>query len=136
MYLTKTELATHLNLDTVDIITEGDDAKVQAAIDGGISEAKGYLNDFDKDSIFLQTGASRHPLLLTFVKDIAVWHLIVLSNYQADKEFREKRYNRAVSWLRSVQKGDVIPDLPKAQITAQKPARIIHGSNPKRTQHF
>jgi phage gp36-like protein len=73
-------------------------------------------------------------LLLTFVKDIAVWHLIALSNYQADIALREKRYDRAVSWLKGVQKGDITPDLPASDKSV--PGRISYGSNEKREQHF
>ena len=136
MYTSKDELKTHMNVDSIDVITGSDDTIVDAAIDSAVSEAKGYLGRFDIAQIFSAVGAARNTLLLTFVKDLATWHLVVLSNYQADIEFREKRYNRAVSWLKSVQKGDVTPDLPLAAVTEEKPAKIIYGSNPKKTQHF
>lgn len=123
-----------MHLDTVDVITGGDDTIVAAAIDGAVSEAKGYLSDYDTAIIFSATGSERHPLLVTFVKDLAVWHLVVLSNYSADIELREKRYNRAIEWLKSVQKGLVVPDLPRPIDYSPKP--ILYGSNPKRTQHF
>jgi hypothetical protein len=73
-------------------------------------------------------------LLLIFVKDIAVWHLIKLSNYQADLEYRGKLYDRAVSWLKGVQKGDITPDLPAT--TNEYNAKVTWGSNPKREQHY
>jgi phage gp36-like protein len=73
-------------------------------------------------------------LLLIFVKDIAVWHLIKLSNYQADLEYRGKCYDRAVAWLKAVQKGDVTPDLPES--TNEVMTKITWGSNDKRVQHF
>lgn len=134
MFITKNELGSHMHLETVDIITGGDDAIVDAAIDGAVSETKGYLSDFDTSTIFSAVGSNRHPLLVTFVKDIAVWHLVVLSNYSADIELREKRYNRAIEWLKSVQKGLVVPDLPRAQEASKNP--VIWGSNPKRNQHY
>lgn len=134
MFVSKSELGSHMHLDTVDVITGGDDTIVDAAIDGAVSEAKGYLSDYDTAAIFSTTGGERHPLLVTFVKDIAVWHLVVLSNYNADIELREKRYNRAIEWLKSVQKGLVVPDLPRP--VDDPPKQILYGSNPKRTQHF
>lgn len=135
MFTSKDELKTHMNVDSIDVITESDDTLVEAAIDGAVSEAKGYLTgSFDTDAIFNATGSMRHALVLTFVKDIAVWHLIALSNYQADIAMREKRYDRAISWLKGVQKGDIVPDLPAAPSTVT--AKIIYGSNPKRNQHF
>lgn len=134
MWITKSELKTHMNVDSIDVITGGDDTLVTSAVDGAVSEAKGYLNSYDIDTIFAATGADRHALLLIFVKDIAVWHLIKLSNYQADLEFRGKCYDRAVAWLKAVQKGDVTPDLPAT--TSEYTSRIAWGSNDKRVQHF
>lgn len=133
MFTTKQELASHMHIDTIDVITDGDDTIVQGAIDGAVSEAKGYLQNYDTAAIFNQSGDNRNALLLTFVKDIAVWHLVVLSNYNADIELREKRYDRAVSWLKGVQKGDITPDLPAA---GEGTGPIKWGSNPKKTQHF
>lgn len=136
MFTTKDELKTHMSVDNIDIITDGDDTIVESAIDSAVSEAKGYLNDFDILAIFSATGSSRNTLLLTFIKDIAVWHFMTLSNYQADIEFRKSRYERAVAWLKSVMKGDVVPDLPRRVASDEKPARIMWGSNPKKGLRF
>jgi len=134
MWITKTELKTHMNIDNIDVITGSDDTLVTSAVDGAISEAKGYLGAYDTDTIFAATGTARHALLLIFVKDIAVWHLLKLSNYQAELEYRGKLYDRAIAWLKSVQKGDVTPDLPAS--TDESRAIITWGSNDKRVQHF
>jgi hypothetical protein bfra3_13620 len=79
-------------------------------------------------------------LLLTFVKDIAVWHFVNLCNAGAELELKEKRYDRAIAWLRQVQKGEVTPSLPRADDDGDgKPDgsnEYIFGSNPKRNQHF
>jgi hypothetical protein len=134
MWITKAELKTHMNVEDIDVITGNDDTLVTAAIDGAVSEAKGYLSSYDHATIFATTGTSRNALLLIFVKDIAVWHLLKLSNYKAELEFREKAYNRAVAWLKSVQKGEVTPDLPSS--TDDYRGKIAWGSNEKREQHF
>jgi phage gp36-like protein len=134
MWIEKEELKTHMNVDNIDVITGGDDTLVKSAIDGAVSEARGYLGSYDAAAIFSTSGDTRNALLLIFVKDIAVWHLIKLSNYQADIEYRGKLYDRAVTWLKGVQKGDITPDLPAT--TKQYNAKISHGSNPKREQHF
>jgi len=137
-YLSSTEMNTHLYAENVQVITRGDGTITQAAIDAAISEAKGYLAAYDITTIFAATGTSRNTLLLTFVKDIAAWHLIVLSNAGTETTFRQDRYNRAISWLKEVQKGNIAPDLPKAVdaagVTTGDP--IAYGSNDKRNQHF
>lgn len=140
-YITIEELHTHLHDEYVETITRGDETIAQAAIDAAIAEARGYLTRFDTDKIFQASGSRRNQLLLIFVKDIAVWHLINLCNVGTELELREKRYDRAVDWLTAVQKGNVSPDLPGREPDAGKPdndpiGTIAYGSNPKRIQHY
>ena len=136
-FLTSDELKTHLYAENITAIANTDTTIVTAAIDGAVSEAKGYLAAFDIATIFAATGASRNALLLIFIKDMAVWHFITLCNAGTELDFRQTRYDRAISWLKAVQKGDVMPDLPKATATdTSNPATIVYGSNTKREQHF
>jgi phage gp36-like protein len=136
MFLTIIELNTHLYTENVEVITRGDDTIPQAAIDAAIAEAKGYLNAFDVAAVFAKTGSNRNALLLTFVKDIAAWHLLVLCNAGVEMKLRQDRYERAISWLNAVQKGDVKPDLPEAPVTDATGDSIRFGSNEKKIQHF
>lgn len=137
MFLTKEELKTHLYDENVNVISREDDTILTAAIDAAIAEAKGYLAAFDREQVFSQTESERNALLLVFVKDIAVWHFINLCNAGTEIELRRHRYDRAIDWLKSVQKGDVSPDLPTVQDeTGATPGIVKFGSNPKRNQHF
>ena len=138
MFLTSNELKAHLYAENVEVITRGDSTIVAAAIDAAMSETKGYLSAFDLEAIFTSEGDSRNALLLTFVKDIASWHLVNLCNAGSDLKLRQDRYERAVEWLRQVQKGNVSPDLPAATNTdgSEKTIGITYGSNEKRIQHF
>lgn len=137
MFLTKEDLHTHLRAENAELITRGADTLITAAIDGAVAEAKGYLGDYDTGVVFAAVGELRHPLLLIFVKDIAVWHLINLSSNGTLYDVREKRYNRAVEWFKGVQKGDLTPDLPRKIDELGTPSTLIHcTSNPKRTTHF
>lgn len=139
-YLSPSEISSHMYDENIQTITRGDDTLIQASIDAAIAEAKGYLNRFDISKIFAATADKRNQLLLIFIKDIAVWHLITLCNAGTDLEFREKRYDRAVDWLKAVQKGNVNPDLPLLDTgtssTSDAVGPIIFGSNPKRSNHF
>lgn len=131
MYLSAEELRTHLRLENIAAITRNDPALAQSAIDGAISEAKGYLTRFDTQAIFQTSGNSRNQLLLIFVKDIAAWHLINIVNPNIDLKLRQERYERAIQWLRDVQKGLVSPDLPPAP--DKDPSLTQFGSMPKNT---
>lgn len=140
-YLTIQELNTHLHDELVETITRGDNAIAEAAIDAAVAEAKGYLSRFDTARIFSALGSKRNQLLLIFVKDIAIWHLINLCNAGTELELRQDRYERAIDWLKAVQKGDVSPDLPEWEPEEGKGDQytvgmIAYGSNPKRCQHF
>lgn len=137
-FITVEELKTHYYRETVDLITREDDTIVTASIDGAIQEAKGYLGAYDREAVFAQVSTERNALLLIFVKDIAVWHFINLGNAGTDYQNRENRYNRAIDWLKGVQRGDVTPDLPKQIDESGKPTAdgIKFGSNPKKNQHF
>ena len=106
-----------------------------------MAEAKGYLTRFDCTRVFSASGNKRNQLLLIFVKDIATWHLINLCNAGTDLKFRQDRYERAIDWLKAVQRGDVSPDLPDRETEEETGSNapigpIAYGSNPKRCQHF
>lgn len=139
-FLTPQELETHLYKENIDVISRDDETILTAAIDAAQQEASGYLGAYDKQAIFEARGVKRNALLLIFIKDIAVWHFINLCNAGTDLQLRQDRYERAVSWLRQVQKGEVTPDLPKPDADGDgnpdTAGSFIYGSNPKRNQHF
>lgn len=139
MYITTDELKTHLYKENIRLIQGDDETILLSAIEGAEEEASGYLAKYDRKAIFSQRGNDRHALLLIFLKDIAVWHFITLCNAGADLDFRRFRYERAISWLRAVQKGEVSPTLPfldeDSDGSPDNP-EYLYGSNPKRYNHF
>lgn len=139
-FITAKELETHLYKEDIDTISREDETILTAAVDAAIEEAYGYLGAYDRKKIFEATEGKRNPLLLIFVKDIAVWHFINLCNAGCDLELREKRYDRAVSWLRQVQRGETTANLPIVDENGDgepdTAGEYIYGSNPKRNQHF
>lgn len=139
-FITPEELKTHLYKENIDVISREDETILTAAIDAAVQEAYGYLGAYNRDKIFSAAGSERNALLLIFVKDIAVWHFINLCNAGTDLQLRQDRYERAISWLRQVQKSEVRPNLPVIDEDGDgKPdtaGDYIYGSNPKRDQHF
>lgn len=141
-FLTHEELKTHLYRENIETIAREDETIVLAAIDAAIQEAYGYLGAYDRRKIFEAEGAERNALLLIFVKDIAVWHFVNLCNAGTDLELRQDRYERAIGWLKSVQRSETKPNLPVAEDTDGdgKPdgpvGEYVFGSNPKRNQIF
>lgn len=139
-FITPAELETHLYRENIDIISRSDETLLTAAIDAAVQEAYSYLGAFDRERIFSSEGTERNALLLIFVKDIAVWHFINLCNAGTELELRQSRYERAVAWLRQVQKGELTPALPVVDEDgdgrSDSPGEYIYGSNPKRKQHY
>lgn len=137
-YLEPAEINTHLYGEIVNEISRADATILQAAIDAAISEMRGYISFFDVDTILAATGTGREPILLLFTKDIAVWHFISLANPNVEMEYRETRYNNAIKWLRSVQKGETVPNLPPATNPDEtvQTGKVKFGSNTKRQTSY
>lgn len=125
MFAEKSDLKNNIYNYQTDQITEGDDNIVLHAINAAISEVKSYLtwNDkkeyldgrphYDVEAIFSKTGADRNPLILNHVLTIAKYYIIDLSNVDILMETAEKRYDRAIDWLKQLSKGSVnLDELP------------------------
>lgn len=110
---------------------------VAAAIDAAIEEASGYLGAYDRKKIFGTEGDERNALLLIFVKDIAVWHFINLCNAGTDLQLRQDRYERAVAWLKSVQRSEIKPNLPVMRMptATESPTPLPESTFSGRTQN-
>lgn len=55
---------------------------------------------------------TRHPLLLTYCKDIALYHIHTNISPQNIPQLRKDRYDQAISWLNKVNKDMLSLDLP------------------------
>lgn len=137
-FLNRNEINTHLFGEIVDEVQRDWIGAIDAAIDAAIEEVSGYISMYDVAAIMATTGTARNAILLLYTKDVAVWHFIQLANPNIDMDLREKRYDRAIAWLKDVQKGIVVPNLPlptSLDETAQL-GKIKFGSNPQRNTHY
>lgn len=137
-YLSVEEFKTHLYDGVVSEIDRTDNSIAQSAIDAAIAEAMGYLTAYDTQAIFAATGTARNPILLLYVKDIAVWHFIQLANPNVEMNLRLTRYEKAIDFLGRIQSGKVNPALP---YPAEPPVEesnnyIKYGGNDKRILNF
>lgn len=111
-----------------------EDCEMQA-----IAEMKSYLNkSYDVEKIFTTEGTARHPLVLMYAKDIAVYHLFCIHNPYKMSQIRKDRYERAVDWLKGVASGLITvvgaPRLPEDEAADNSPWQIEN--NEFRTTHF
>ena len=91
--------------------TEYDPQIVEICEDRAVAEMRSYLNKaYDCDTIFAARGDERHPLILMFAIDIAVYHIFCIHNPYKISSIRKERYERAVEWLKGIMRGDVTVD--------------------------
>lgn len=138
MYLSPNEINTHLGVEQIEAISDGDETMLTAAIDAAIAEAKGYLKAYDIAAELSKSANERNALLVIFIKDIAVWHFVNICHVNTSLDLRQDRYERAVSWLKAVQKGEVLPDFPKLETSDGEANNLPYKvtSNQKRTNHL
>ncbi|SKB63652.1 Protein of unknown function [Soonwooa buanensis] len=135
-YITVAELKTHAYDEEIEAIIRSDETIAIAAIDMAIEYAESFLAKiYDTETIFAKVGDQRSTLLVEFIKDIAMWKLIGLANPSIDYEDKEKRFNMANSWLKSVYKG-MPANLPKKELEPNKSTSFSFKSNPKRENRY
>lgn len=121
------------NDETLDIITQSDP---QARLDAETSaqeEVEGYLRArYDSAKAFAATGEARNAMLVRVTVSIALFYLGQWLPQFMGNEQREIMYKNAIAWLRDVQNGKAMPDLPLYESAdgedAQNPVR--YGSLP------
>lgn len=134
MFATKEDLKNNIYNYQIDQITDGDDSIVIQALMTAESEVKSYLSGNDKrewldgrprydvEVIFSKTGEDRNPLILAHVCTVAKWYIVELCNADIIYETAEKRYDRAVDWLKQLSKGAVnLTGLPVLGDTTTNP---------------
>lgn len=102
---------------------------IEVCEDRAVAEMRSHMsNTYDCDAIFSATGGQRHPLVLMFAIDIAVYHIFCIHNPYKISKVREDRYNRAIEWLKGIKSGDVAvdgaPRLPESEQADNSPWQI------------
>lgn len=129
MFIENDELKTVVYAYQIEQITEADDDIILMAINAAIDEAKSYIKGnnkkdwkdgrplYDANAVFSATGTNRNALLMEMVKNIAVWYVIRLCNVDMMFDHVKDRYDRAISWLKQLNKGEITLDLPLLPVT-------------------
>lgn len=139
MFITKEDFSITIRPYEIDQITDGDDTIVDMAISAAVGEMKPYLFRYDTDKIFAAAGDGRHPLLVRFAVDIAVFELVSIARPDQDLENRRALYKRAIDWLKQVKNEEMPVDLPLKEegTDDEKPdGGILAGSRQPRQNYF
>lgn len=102
---------------------------IEVCEDRAIAEMRSHMAaTYDCDAIFSATADQRHPLVLMFAIDIAVYHIFCIHNPYKISKVRENRYNRAIDWLKGIKSGDIAvdgaPRLPESEQADNSPWQI------------
>ena len=99
-----------------------------------IEEIAGYLRPkYDCQAIFSADGDNRNQLVVMYTCDIALYHMAASLPQNMGMQIREKRYERALDWLKGVQAEKILPDLPLATDEDGEPTGFLfkYSSQPK-----
>lgn len=144
-YLTPGDLKSHLYEEIIEEIVRTDESIVQSHIDAAVNEAKSYLNRYNIVALFGTNETAptfTDPVLVSKVKDMAVWNLLTLASPNISLELYSKRNDAAVKWFRMIMEGDVDPhNWPLAADDPATPENeaiggVTWNSNTKRSNHY
>jgi len=132
--LTKFDFEKLITEQTLNQITQGNEALVDGAIIDAQAEMESYLNQkYDMAVEFAKTGTARNPLLVIYMVDLALFHLHSRINPKMIPELRGFRYENAIKWMDKVSRGKLTPNLAALQNEDGEDvnAHSRFGGNPK-----
>lgn len=133
MFIEPDDFKVVIGQSALNVVAQADPTNLENAEAEAIEEISGYLRPkYDCTRIFSAEGPERNRQVLMYACDITLYHLISSQPGKMGMEIRKERYERAIEWLRQVQSGVVIPDLPEATTESGESAApsIRYGSKP------
>lgn len=119
MFLEIEDLGTTIYDYQVEQITEGNEQITVEALATAEEEVRSYLSlnnkrekydgrlIYDVDKTLSATGTARNPMIKKTMVTIAKWYIVELCNADIIYETAKERYDRAITWLNKLSKGDL-----------------------------
>ena len=138
-FINITDYKARIHREILDALVREDESIVEIVEDQSIALMRSYLgNRYDCDKIFSATGGGRNQLILMMALDITVYNIFKIHNPQKMSQVTKDAFERAMTWLKEVNRGNVsidgAPLLPEEDLAANSPFLTI--SNKKRTNHY
>ena len=144
MFLTTADLGTTIYSYQIAQITDGDESILLQAMASAEEEVRSYLAAIewsdgrprlDVPAILGATGTGRNALLVRMTATIAKFYIIELCNADIIYETAKERYDRAVTWLRQLARGEIklstLPETSDIDPDAAGTEPFIYGSREK-----
>jgi phage gp36-like protein len=137
MFIEKLDFDASVHAEILNALTREDNEVLALLVERAVAEMEGYLSArYDTAAIFTARGADRLQIVVMMCVDIAVYHAYCLANPIKLSAMRKERYERAVDWLKAVQKGTTsiagAPVVPDREVLTG----FYFSSNRKRCNHF
>lgn len=114
MFLSINDYDSTIRRDILNMITDNVDNIRTSAERTAQQTIESYLKGrYDMTVLFAQEGDARNPLILTYMMDIALYHILSRISPNNIPELRNNRYLDAMEFLKAVQKGNLSPNLPE-----------------------
>ena len=135
-FITQRDYTALIHPNILDRITNPQPSLLDDCENMAIEFMRGYLAArYDVATIFRMEDEERNPILVKYAIDITLSYLYNRISPDAIPQARKDNYDAAERWLRRVQQCEINPpDLPR--ITDGTKDYVLHGSNPKRTNHL
>lgn len=133
MYISVEELTDGIHAESLTAITRGDNSKATQAIEDAMAIVRSYLCvRYDIEAEYAKTGNARDGMTVKLVRDIAIYYCYEGSSPVNMPETREKAYDDAIAFLKSVQaEKAAMPGL--ARLDGSKGSNYVkYGGNRKR----
>lgn len=144
MFLQIADLGTTIYSYQIEQITEGDENIPMQAMASAEEEVRSYLTAIewsdgrprlDVPAILGATGTNRNALLVRMTATIAKFYVIELCNADIIYETAKERYDRAITWLRQLSRGEIklstLPETPDIDPESTGTEPFIYGSREK-----
>ena len=116
MFLTQQDYKGVCDEDTLDVLTQSDEATRQRAEQVAMEEVASYLRSrYDIAKAYAAQGEARNPFLVQITANIALYYLVHWLPQFMGIDARKQLYDDAILWLKQVQGGKAMPDLPTYQ---------------------
>ena len=119
-------------------VIQNDSNVLDWAEDTAQAQMESMINQrYDVANIFSQTGDHRDPLIIMYMMDIVLYHVHTRIPEREVTEKRQKRYDKALDFLKKVNEGLLTPAWPRVDLTMYKDDNQFRlGSNTKDNHRY
>jgi phage gp36-like protein len=114
MFIDKSDILNYIDEDTLDAITGSDDAIITSAI----SDSEELVSDYLKHRFIIaddlaKTAGDRNRSLVKCVVSLSIFNIFERLPSNVVPEARQESYDRAITWLKDIQKGTLDVNLTR-----------------------